>query len=1062
MIAAILGSRLTTRVLIVCGTLGLAFSSRLDRAIKTAYESSWVVPGGDLRLPTEVWSLFHAWVGVLATVALVAAALLWRRRERGRITGGKLGPTSVVISGVAIVLAVCGAGARWAAAHDAGEGVLTLARALNGLALAAVLSLALVNANVFSTGGRGLAEHFKRLIERQRMNLVLVIVLVGALTFLGDTSGQAIDSIRSWTPIVFTEDGATWSNAGAARLSLGLAAALLLALVIYESGVRLTEARVGYDGSDFRRFGAVGIAIALVGALLWWLLPFGPGVLLAGLLFVGIALLEVPTLTREEPEVTGLISADRNAPEWLAIAPLLGLAASSVTATVEAGLSGGVDKNTLVTAFPAVVLGAFAVLLTARTPRRAMTEVDRRFLFILAAVIVGASSAVLFLGSEWLAALWGVFWLGLLVTYAWLLIHRAQRPQEDPWPALTVPITLGGGVAVLIGIHADPLKAGQTLGVFTLSLLALAFALLPLHVAVRATLHRRPPALLWWFGLRQVPVLTLLLVWWIAVGVVQTSVGPKSLHDVRLLEQTPVSAIPAGEATPLERAFDQWVKTQADLAGPASEDPVPFVLVAAHGGGIRAAYWTVAVLDCLVGVSAETVNPARLESKNEDVRAAARSVACSSRRRNKAEQRVASRRIFMASGVSGGAVGLYAYARQLLHSGWLGPNDKWLDARLGADFASPAVGWGLFHDIPNRLFGVHPDTGAPCGWPFLDGCLRQNRAAVLEQTFDNQWDGGPSTSALLRRSYELRFARDPRARQNAGLVPLLVMNATLTGGEARAVISPANLGSWPYADRDDPERGNDRLPLAGTVEIRDALCESNDMRLSTAALLAARFPYMTPSGRMPGRCGDDGADPRDRAAPCALEPAMLCEGRFVDGGYADNSGLFTLVAVWPSLRSLIVDYNLKARVAGRREIAPMIVEIDNHYQASLRATVPSGGSAAETLIPPETAFGSRRSMETYARAAAYRILPSDCTLTISPSLHPGLIAPLGWELSKAARADLRSALTRAHPADETGMASVRRLRQVQARIAAPTERKVVIGRDSATCLPRLPTPEITD
>ena len=101
-------------------------------------------------------------------------------------------------------------------------------------------------------------------------------------------------------------------------------------------------------------------------------------------------------------------------------------------------------------------------------------------------------------------------------------------------------------------------------------------------------------------------------------------------------------------------------------------------------------------------------------------------------------------------------------------------------------------------------------------------------------------------------------------------------------------------------------------------------------------------------------------------------------------------------------------------------------------------------------------------METYARAAAYRILPSDCTLTISPSLHHGLIAPLGWELSKAARADLRSALTRAHPADETGMASVRRLRQVQARIAAPTERKVVIGRDSATCLPRLPTPEITD
>jgi hypothetical protein len=364
--------------------------------------------------------------------------------------------------------------------------------------------------------------------------------------------------------------------------------------------------------------------------------------------------------------------------------------------------------------------------------------------------------------------------------------------------------------------------------------------------------------------------------------------------------------------------------------------------------------------------------------------------------------------------------------------------------------------------VPNRLLGLRPDTGAPCGWEVLNACLRQNRAAVLEETFDKEWDGRPSTAALLRRSYELRFARDPRARQNAGLVPLLVMNATLTGGKARAVVSPANLGSWPYADADDPERGNDRLPLAGTVEVRDALCESNDVRLSTAALLAARFPYVTPSGRMPGRCGDDGTSAEDKAAPCALESAKRCEGRFVDGGYADNSGLFTLVAVWPSLRSLIVDYNLKARVAGRREIAPLIVEIDNHYQASLRASVPSGGSAAETLIPPETGFGSRRAMETFARAAAYRILPFECTVTISPSLHPGLIAPLGWELSEAARDDLLEGLTRAHPADESGMISVRRLRQIQARIAAPSERKVVIGKDLATCLPRLPTVEVVD
>jgi hypothetical protein len=1063
MFAAALASRLTTRVLIVFGTLGFVFASRLDRAIKTAYESKWIAPSEGLRLPTEDWMWAHVGVGFAAVLLMVGAALLWRRRECQPVWTGDLGPTSVWISVIAIGLAGAAAWARWEAAGGGGTGTLTVATALNGLSIAAVASLALVNGNLFSTpAGSGLAGLFKRILERQRMNLVVVFALVAALTLIGDTSGQAIDSMRSWSPLVFDAEGGPWSSVGAARLTLGLAAALLLALVVYESGVRLTQVTPALQNPRLVWLGFLGLAIAVGGFLLWWLLPFGPGLFLLGLLLILIALLDVPQLPGSALTPADITVAESNAPEWLAIAPLLALAATSLTATVDAGLSGGVDGNALMTALPALALGLLAVVLTRRQPTRAMKEISFLPLLGVGVLIIAASLVVLAVGKAWLAALWGLFWLALLVGYAGRLFHHAPGPGNQQWRAFSVPLALGGGFAALIGINADPLKSGKLLGVFTLALLALAFALVFLHVAVRATLRLRPPRLLWWFGLSQLPVLTLLVVWWIAVGVVQTSIGPKSLHDVRLLDRVPVAAIPAGETTPLERAFDQWVRAQPDLTGPASEDPVPFVLVAAHGGGIRAAYWTVAALDCMVGVSAESVDPARLESTNEEVRAAARSVACTSRRRNKAEQRVAARRIFMASGVSGGAVGLYAYARQLLHVSWLGWTDKWLNERLGADFASPAVGWGLFHDVPNRLLGLHPDTGAPCGWEVLNACLQQNRAAVLEETFDKEWDGRPSTAALLRRSYELRFARDTRARQNAGLVPLLVMNATLTGGKARAVVSPANLGSWPYADADDPERGNDRLPLAGTVEVRDALCESNDVRLSTAALIAARFPYVTPSGRMPGRCGDDGESAEDKAAPCARESAKRCEGRFVDGGYADNSGLFTLVAVWPSLRSLIVDYNLKARVAGRREIAPMIVEIDNHYQASLRASVPSGGSAAETLIPPETGFGSRRAMETFARAAAYRILPSECTVTISPSLHPGLIAPLGWELSEAARDDLLEGLTRAHPADESGMNSVRRLRQIQARIAAPSERKVVIGKDLATCLPRLPTVEVVD
>jgi hypothetical protein len=185
--------------------------------------------------------------------------------------------------------------------------------------------------------------------------------------------------------------------------------------------------------------------------------------------------------------------------------------------------------------------------------------------------------------------------------------------------------------------------------------------------------------------------------------------------------------------------------------------------------------------------------------------------------------------------------------------------------------------------------------------------------------------------------------------------------------------------------------------------------------------------------------------------------AQNCAGNYVDGGYTDNSGLFTLVSIWPSLRALIVQHNLYAKRSGLRKIAPLIVELDNHYQKSRQPAVPSGGTAAETLVPPLTAFGGRSAIETFARAAAYRILPTSCTVTISPALHPGLIAPLGWELSEAARMDLRAGLTNPHPADTNGVA-VKNLLTVQFRLAAAKHPKHVIGEPLKVCLPPEPCP----
>src|SRR5260221_5697713 len=124
--------------------------------------------------------------------------------------------------------------------------------------------------------------------------------------------------------------------------------------------------------------------------------------------------------------------------------------------------------------------------------------------------------------------------------------------------------------------------------------------------------------------------------------------------------------------------------------------------------------------------------------------------------------------------------------------------------------------------------------------------------------------------------------------------------------------------------------------------------------------------------------------------------------RLVDGGYAENSGLFTIDALWPKLRQLVVAYNT-SDPPPPRQIAPVIVELDNHYRASEPSEIPGSGTGLETIVPPATGFGAHDAMETYARALAYRLRPRDCTVTISPGLHPGLTAPLGWELSDAAQ-----------------------------------------------------------
>jgi hypothetical protein len=1003
------GLRAVIRLVGALGILFLVLAWRLDQAVRTAYDSGWtgntikLAGCKDCRLPGHAWLVVHGAGGVLAVLCFGAALSLWLWRKRGQATRD-LKLICAVTASLALVLEILAAYLRDRADRDKGASLLGYAFACDAFALA-LLGVFAVGVAAATASAPGTVHRFRRFVQRHGVNLVAVVFLALVLDVVGQTSGQAIDSVRGWV---------VWDSRGMARLAFGLTTSLLLAVVVYESGVRADAIETPRRPDRWIGtwwwvgFGGPLLVVGILGGLL---LPLGYGVAVLGGILVLLGLLELPHLSEQPPPPLedAVARASRASPisEYLAIVPLLAVSAIALAGAIDAALSDGADVKfrSLLVLGPCIALVLFAVLMTGRDVAPELPRVGWGWSGAFVGVVVIAI-ALLLVDSERFAAAVGFVLLALMLLYTWALFHAAEDIVAK-LHFLILPIAVWTGVAVAFAVHWSAFGVSDTLGVFGLVNVALAFLLALLHYLVAWSIRLRPPRFLWSLRLQQLPILSLLLLWWIGAGLV---FAPRSLHDARVVERAPLAT-----PTSLSASFAEWRSAQgaAWLKSSPEDSPLPLLVVASHGGGIRASYWTALALDCVVaGVSVNDEPGAQYEDT------------CTTRRRPAAEQLAAARRIFLVSGVSGGAVGLFAYARQLLAAGELG--EGWIDRRLGGDFAAAPVGWGLFHDVPNHLLGIHPGTGGVCEGEHMHGqCFAQDRAAVLEQAFDRKWAG---PRPYLRATWDQRFSGSGSERVRARAVPIVVDNSTVVGGKTRAVTSGVDLSDWPRGETTEITKTNvvDEHPLAGTAQVLAALCSANDMRLSTAALLASRFPYVNPSGRVNGNC-EPNAQGAEKAA-CA-EKEIDCRMSLVDGGYTDNSGLFTIEALLPSLRRMIEQSN--SEHADRRKIALVLVEIDNHYRAAIGEPPSARGGASESLVPLATSFGGRAAIETFARAYAYRLLPDYCALTISPALHPGLAAPLGWELSDGARRDLRSGLVRDRdkPPKEQPIRIVRRLQQ---------------------------------
>jgi hypothetical protein len=1041
------------------------FAAKQDAALFTCTDC-W-------RLPSAAWLWADALTGAAALVSLWYAAFLYYQRERSaggtprdeRRRNNRKGIRHFVIGASALVglLAVTAAVVRHLGARGYGSGWVTAGSWIQvaGIALVLLIVVAIAaNAESTELGPYTFVRRVTRFIARQRVNVVGLVLLAIALMFLGQTSGQAVDSIRTW---------GVGSAHGVARLGFGVGAALLLSFVVYEAAVQLTQVSTQHRGfSDWPVWPTLaggGVLIA-VGVLLVVTAPFGLGPIVVGALLCLLGVLDLPNLTprdrspvdgraaRDSPgladdKVERLRQYDARVAEFLALVPLLLFAATGVAAAIDAALSRG-KGEALGPLLPTLILAVVAVFMTGEV-RPSALPLTTLPAFVIAFGVVFAAALLLDAGnSEAAAAVVAVAGCVLAFVYVYLSFWRLPRRA----PALALPAAAATGIGVFLATHADPFGSANTIGTLAVVSIGVAFWLGILNWLIYGTYWVRPPRTLWFIGFQRLPIITLVVIAWIGAGAILT---PPTLHEARLTERQTVNVdgkdviVPAATLT---EAFDAWVEAQPELApGGQRGRPVPMLLVAAHGGGIRAAYWPALALDCIVGYSAAGFDPSAVRHGNDK----ARMDTCKTSRRTPQQQRDAARHIFLASGVSGGAFGLYAYARQLIAQRSLG-DGSWVNKRLARDFASATIGWGLFHDATAHWFGLNSHRGGGCQWKIFSRCMTADRAAILEETFDRAWPAvqNGAFAPRLRVAWDMRASSDEALKHVAQTIPLLLTNTTVTGGKARGVVSAANLGTWPMTESHDPGRGNfDAFPLAGTVEVVEAMCATKDIRLSTAALLAARFPYVSPAGHVSGQCRRvSKQEPlgADASSACAHAKESICEMRLVDGGYAENSGLFTIDALWPSLRQLVIHFN--SQKTNHRKIAPVIVELDNHYQAALDPQLAARGSVAETLVPLATAFGARNAQETFARALAYRLRPPGCTITISPGLHPGLTAPLGWELSSGARDDLVDGLTRPHPTalGEDKYLPVLELRRLQQWLGGG--RTPMLHPPLATCIPK--------
>ncbi len=626
----------------------------------------------------------------------------------------------------------------------------------------------------------------------------------------------------------------------------------------------------------------------------------------------------------------------------------------------------------------AVVIGGLALVrsFTAVLVLGPVTDRDTPLALSLALLLIGVGCATL----GWRVA---VTVINAVMSHSEYLAPRLTVGNPKAFSPSLAKIALGVWLLIFVALYLFPLAAARV-GVIACVLLALTSLSLLMGSFVVIAQEGGAPDVLWRLGARAAP-LSLLLFGAIALGSIWA--GDIAVHGSRNLPS-------AGEAPParstLASAFTAWSAAPGCRVQAGAFTIRPLFLVAAEGGGIRAAYWTSASVDRIVKGTACTASSG-----------------------------------LVSSGASGGAVGLTLARFAPLGTSSLQATE------ISEPTALAAASVGLF--VRDIVFSASGVPAPPRG----DGDV----LAKLVATGNGRW---ADRAALMEAVWQTQAsALDTRFLGTGGAdrqpTGELVLNSTSVGTGCRTLVSQVSFSGTPPGT----DCANVRQPVAGSVDLFGAYPPSaaepnvdqhcvGPVVSSTAAMFASRFPFVTPSAVI-GPCGDEvkGSD------------------QLVDGGYAENTGIGTIVDLSPEWLPLVRAANAEQLRASTTPtlIVPVLIYLDNGTGSDVRprtaetteeplvpligklraatqqSDTPTLLQRAATLIAPSslwdvttcsapTRVSTPEQAEADAQAKAEcdaRLVTADqlvqqrrpyAAVVVHESTLPSIVAPLGWTLSR--------------------------------------------------------------